>query len=148
MLWNVGEFFARLFALADLSRAVVLYTSDHGQDLHERGNPGLNTHCGGDPVVEEGLVPLVVMQGRDLQTLDWQADLAGNHNRSSHYNLFPTLLHLLDYDLAGLRQVYGNPLSVRTEDDFTFNTRFNARLGEKPTWKRIDLDEVIAPEVQ
>ncbi|MBF0675909.1 sulfatase-like hydrolase/transferase [Pseudomonas sp.] len=147
LLWNVGEFFARLFSRADLSKTVVLYTSDHGQDLHERGNPGLNTHCGGDPVVEEGLVPLVVMQGRELQTLDWEAELAGNRNRSSHYNLFPTLLHLLDYDLPGLQQLYGNPLSVHTEDDFTFNTRFNARLGEKPTWKRIDLDEVVVPQV-
>ena len=127
---------------------MLIYTSDHGQDLHERGNPGLNTHCGGDPVVEEGLVPLVVIQGRELHTLDWQRELAGNRNRSSHYNLFPTLLHLLDYQLDAVQQLYGNPLSVHTEDEFTFNTRFNARLGEKPTWKYIDLDDVVSPQMQ
>ncbi|HLV17596.1 MAG TPA: sulfatase-like hydrolase/transferase [Pseudomonas sp.] len=147
LLWNVGEFFSRLLARADLSRAVILYTSDHGQDLHERGNPGLNTHCGGDPVVEEGLVPLVVLQGSGLPTLDWQAELEANRNRSSHYNLFPTLLQLMGYRLDAILGTYGIPLSQRSEDEFTFNTRFNARLGAEPTWKRIDLEEVVAPNL-
>ena len=145
LLWNVGEFFSRLFAQADLSNAVLIYTSDHGQDLHERGNPGLNTHCGGDPVEEEGLVPLVVIQGSDLQTLDWSAQLTANKDRSSHYNIFPTLLQLMGYDLAGVEAVYGKPLSVATADDFTFNYRFNARLGAKPQWKHIDLKTIVTP---
>lgn len=145
LLWNVGEFFNRLFARADLSQAVLIYTSDHGQDLHERGNPGLNTHCDSDPVEEEGLVPLVVIQGEQLKTLDWDAALAGNKDRSSHYNIFPTLLQLLGYDPAGIAPVYGRSLAVPTEDDFSFNTRFNARLGAEPVFKRIDLSEVVTP---
>ena len=145
MLWNVGEFFSRLFAQADLSNTVLIYTSDHGQDLHERGNPGLNTHCGGDPVEEEGLVPLVVIQGSDLQTLDWSAQLTANKDRSSHYNIFPTMLQLMGYDLAGVEAVYGKPLNVATADDFTFNYRFNARLGAKPQWKHIDLKTIVTP---
>ncbi|EJM13388.1 putative membrane-associated, metal-dependent hydrolase [Pseudomonas sp. GM21] len=145
LLWNVGEFFSRVFAQADLSNALLIYTSDHGQDLHERGNPGLNTHCGGDPVEEEGLVPLVVIQGSALKTLDWQAQLAANKDRSSHYNIFPTLLQLMGYDLAGVEAVYGKPLSVSTADDFTFNYRFNARLGAKPQWKHIDLESIVTP---
>ncbi|MGF6125011.1 glucan phosphoethanolaminetransferase (alkaline phosphatase superfamily) [Pseudomonas frederiksbergensis] len=145
LLWNVGEFFSRVFAQADLSSATLIYTSDHGQDLHERGNPGLNTHCGGDPVEEEGLVPLVVIQGSGLKTLDWSAQLAGNKDRSSHYNIFPTLLQLMGYDLAGVEAVYGKPLSVATADEFTFNYRFNARLGAKPEWKHIDLKTIVTP---
>lgn len=145
VLWNVGEFFARVFAQANLNNALLIYTSDHGQDLHERGNPGLNTHCGGDPVEEEGLVPLVVIQGRDLKTLDWSAQLAENKDRSSHYNIFPTLLQLMGYDLAGVETVYGKPLSVATGDEFTFNYRFNARLGAKPEWKHIDLGSIVTP---
>ncbi|WP_149086335.1 sulfatase-like hydrolase/transferase [Pseudomonas prosekii] len=145
LLWNVGEFFSRLFAQADLSNAVLIYTSDHGQDLHERGNPGLNTHCGGDPVEEEGLVPLVVIQGSDLQTLDWSEQLTANKDRSSHYNIFPTMLQLMGYDLAGVEAVYGKPLNVATADDFTFNYRFNARLGAKPQWKHIDLKTIVTP---
>lgn len=145
VLWNVGEFFARVFAQANLNNALLIYTSDHGQDLHERGNPGLNTHCGGDPVEEEGLVPLVVIQGDQLHTLDWSAQLVGNKDRSSHYNIFPTLLQLMGYDLAGIEAVYGRPLTVPTADDFTFNYRFNARLGAKPEWKHIDLGSVVTP---
>ena len=145
LLWNVGEFFSRVFAQANLNNALLIYTSDHGQDLHERGNPGLNTHCGGDPVEEEGLVPLVVIQGSGLKTVDWQAHLTGNKDRSSHYNIFPTLLQLMGYDLAGVEAVYGKPLSVPTGDDFTFNYRFNARLGAKPEWKHIDLNSIVTP---
>lgn len=145
VLWNVGEFFARVFAQAKLDNALLIYTSDHGQDLHERGNPGLNTHCGGDPVEEEGLVPLVVISGSELKTLDWSAQLAANKDRSSHYNIFPTLLQLMGYDLAGIEAVYGKPLSVSTADDFTFNYRFNARLGAKPEWKHIDLGSIVTP---
>ncbi|AWM93031.1 sulfatase [Pseudomonas sp. 31-12] len=145
LLWNVGEFFSRVFAQADMSNALLIYTSDHGQDLHERGNPGLNLHCGGDPVQEEGLVPLVVIQGDQLRTLDWQKALAGNKDRSSHYNIFPTLLQLMGYDLAGIESVYGKPLSVPTADEFTFNYRFNARLGAKPEWKHIDLKNIVTP---
>lgn len=145
LLWNVGEFFRRIFQKANLDNAVLIYTSDHGQDLHERGNPGLNTHCGGDPVEEEGLVPLVVIQGSQLDTLDWRRTLAQNKDRSSHYNLFPTLLQLMGYDLAGVEAMYGKPLSQPTEDDFTFNYRFNARLGAKPAWKHIDLGSIVTP---
>ncbi|WP_207868119.1 sulfatase-like hydrolase/transferase [Pseudomonas sp. 58(2021)] len=145
VLWNVGEFFSRVFAQANLNNALLIYTSDHGQDLHERGNPGLNTHCGGDPVEEEGLVPLVVIQGDQLHSLDWSAQLAANKDRSSHYNIFPTLLQLMGYDLAGIESVYGKPLSVPTADDFTFNYRFNARLGARPEWKHIDLNSIVTP---
>ena len=145
VLWNVGEFFSRVFAQADMRNALLIYTSDHGQDLHERGNPGLNTHCGGDPVEEEGLVPLVVIQGDQLRTLDWQKSLAANKDRSSHYNIFPTLLQLMGYDLAGVEAIYGKPLSVPTADEFTFNYRFNARLGAKPEWKHIDLGSIVTP---
>lgn len=145
LLWNVGEFFNRLFAQADLSNTTLIYTSDHGQDLHERGNPGLNTHCGGDPVEEEGLVPLVVIQGSGVHTVDWQAALAGNKDRSSHYNIFPTLLQLMGYDLAAIEPLYGLPLTQPTRDDFTFNYRFNARLGAKPAWKHIDLSTIVTP---
>ncbi|MBO1538326.1 sulfatase-like hydrolase/transferase [Pseudomonas sp. OA65] len=145
LLWNVGEFFTRIFQQADLSRTVLIYTSDHGQDLHERGNPGLNTHCGGDPMPEEGLVPLVVIQGNQLNSLDWRGAWARNKDRSSHYNIFPTLLQLMGYDPVGVESVYGRSLRQPTEDEFTFNYRFNARLGAKPAWKHIDLGHIVTP---
>ena len=98
-------------------------------------------------MVEEGLVPLLVLQGGNLTTLDWQTELEANRNKSSHYNLFPTLLELLGYQREAIRATYGASLSQRSEDEFTFNARFNARLGAEPSWKRIELDEVVSPDL-
>jgi hypothetical protein len=145
LLWNVGAFFDRLFARADLSAATIVYTSDHGQDLHERGSPGLNTHCSSEPVQEEGLVPLVVIEGAELRTLDWEKNLAANRNRVSHYQVFPTLLALMGYRPAEIAGVYGDSLIPRSRDPFTFNILFNARLGRQPVWKRIDLGRIAPP---
>jgi hypothetical protein len=96
-------------------------------------------------VAEEGLVPLVVIQGSQLRTLDWRDAWAQNKDRSSHYNIFPTLLQLMGYDPAGVEAAYGRSLSQPTDDDFTFNYRFNARLGAKPAWKHIDLGSIVTP---
>jgi glucan phosphoethanolaminetransferase (alkaline phosphatase superfamily) len=138
LLWNVGGFFDRLFARAKMDRATLIYTSDHGQDLHESGSPGLNTHCSSDPVIQEGVVPLVVIEGQGLNRLDWSRNLASNHNQVSHYAIFPTLLALLGYDEREVRPIYGASLVERLNEPATFNARFNARLGRKPVWVAID----------
>ncbi|MFT3976401.1 MAG: sulfatase-like hydrolase/transferase [Sphingomonas bacterium] len=139
LLWNVGEFFRRLFARADMSRATIIYTSDHGQDLHERGAPGLGTHCGTKPVQEEGVVPLLVIEGAGSRTLDWRRNLAANRNRTSDYHIFPTLLALMDYDRGDIAGHYGEPLDQPTRDPFTFNTDYYVLLGRDPSWKTLDL---------
>lgn len=139
LLWNVGAFFDRLLASSDMSEAILIYTSDHGQDLHEAGNPGITTHCSSDPVDREGLVPLAIIEGTESPSLDWNRNLAANRNRSSHYNVFPTLLALMGYDPQAIRATYGRSLAEETRDSFTFNSGFNARLGKQPVWRYIDL---------
>src|SRR3546814_6406049 len=52
----------------------MIYTSDHGQNLHERGDPGLSTHCSVDPLQEEGVVPLVVIDGNRDLSIDWRSE--------------------------------------------------------------------------
>lgn len=137
LLWNVGAFFDRLFARADLSTATLIYTSDHGQDLHEHGRQGVNTHCSPDPNPEEGMVPLVVIQGTGATSADWSRNIARNRNRSSHYQIFPTLLDLMGYDQRGVAVIYGNSLLQPSTDPMTFNILFHARLGRSPVWKQI-----------
>jgi lipid A ethanolaminephosphotransferase len=145
LLWNVGGFFDRLFARADLGRATLIYTGDHGQDLHERGNPGLATHCSSDPVPQEGLVPLVVIEGAGRRTLDWSRTEAARRNHVSHYGIFPTLLALMGYAEADIRPLYGETLAAPVPDELSFNARFNARLGQEPDWRRIDLARLKPP---
>jgi lipid A ethanolaminephosphotransferase len=143
--WNVGAFFDRVLGGADLSNATLIYTSDHGQNLHETGSPGSNTHCTSDPVAQEGLVPLVVIEGSRAPSLPWAKAVAKHHNAMSHYRIFPTLLALMHYPEPAIRRTYGDSLVASTPDPFTFNSRFNARLGRDPRWQRIDLSKIPSP---
>ena len=61
LLWNVGEFFRIFLGKSNLKNAVVIYTADHGQDLHEDGSPGYSTHCRTSPSFYEGVVPMAVI---------------------------------------------------------------------------------------
>lgn len=147
LLWNVGAFFERLLTRADLTRTTLIYTSDHGQNLHERGNPGTFTHCTTNPAPEEGAVPLLVIEGAKASGLDWSRNLASDRNRSSHYMIFPTLLTLMGYDPGLASKVYGRPLTAAASDPHSFNTLFNARLNRKPEWLVVDADRIQRPPV-
>lgn len=141
LAWTVGGFFDRLFARANLKDALIVYTSDHGQNLHERGDAGTTTHCSSSPSVEEGAVPLVVIDssGRWVEAAKRQFDGA------SHYRIFPTLLNAMGYDPRSVRRLYGESLGAPASDPVTFNARFNARLGRKPEWIEVRRSSVSRP---
>lgn len=147
LLWNVGAFFEQVLTRARLADTTLIYTSDHGQDLHERGAPGTSTHCNVDPEPEEGAVPLLVIEGAKASGIDWARNLANDRNRSSHYMIFPTLLALMGYDQAEAGKVYGMPLMASAGDPHTFNVRFNARLNRKPEWLAIDSARLRQPPI-
>jgi hypothetical protein len=144
LAWNVGAFFDRLLG-AGIGSATLVYTSDHGQNLHERGGAGLNTHCSPDPGMEEGAVPLVLIRAEASRGPDWTGAAATNRNRASHYALFPTLLTLMGYDEGEVARLYGPPLDRPQTAPLAFNALFNARLGRKPVWRRIDLARIARP---
>lgn len=146
LAWNVGRFFAVLLERVKDSAAVIVYTADHGQELHENGDPGVQTHCRQDTAsMEEGVVPLVVLQGSGAERLSFLTARGGNYNRASHYNIFATLLLLLGYEEQRTTQLYGPSLANETNDPMTFNIRFDSRLGADPVWKRIDVERVRRP---
>ncbi len=146
LVWNTGNFFNKLITNADLSRSTIIYTADHGQDLHEYNHSAVSTHCNQNPIDEEGAVPLVIIEGGKTPSLQWTDHLEVNKNGSSHYNIFPTLLKLMSYQEAEVIPIYGTPLDRPTNDDFTFNTRFFARLGKKPVWRKIDVEKLLDVE--
>ncbi|WP_395397364.1 sulfatase-like hydrolase/transferase [Novosphingobium sp. BL-8A] len=150
LLWNVGVFFDLLLRHGNFADTTLIYTSDHGQNLHEDGSSGLYTHCDPAPVSQEGAVPLVVIEGkggsgRGGSGVDWRRDLAGNHDRSSHFMIFPTLLQLMGYDPVISKQRYGLPLDAPSIDPGTFNILFNARLKRQPVWVPLDRRRLIQP---
>lgn len=144
--WSVGEFFDQLLAEIDLRHATILYTSDHGQDLHERGNPGANTHCGtGSTAQEQGVVPLAIIEGDGRRTFDWQASLSANYDRASAFRIFPTMLALMGYDRAAIRRDYGHPLDERPDNEFAFVEDFQALGGTSPRFRLIDGSQIVRP---
>lgn len=146
LLWNVGEFFDRLLTQADLSKATILYTSDHGQDLHERGNPGNNTHCGAENAQqEEGLVPLAVIEGAGAASLDWAKHLDANRDKMSAFRIVPTLLALMGYDRGAIADRYGLALDQGGSDSFAYNVYFKPLLGKPPEYRAIDLAKMVNP---
>lgn len=146
LLWSVGAFFETLHKHADFSNVTLFYTSDHGQDLHLDNSPGLTTHCGGmNASVEEAIVPLLVIEGRNTETMNWGKNLKDNFNRSSHFNIFPSLLLLMNYDRDEVMNIYGMPLDEKVNDPYTFNARFNARLGKEPVWRKVELSNIVRP---
>jgi hypothetical protein len=144
LLWSVGGFFDRLFAQAAIGDATILYTSDHGQSFHERDDGGKATHCTPAPQIEEGVVPLVVI-GDKAQGTRWAQAAAAGRDQSSHYRIFPTLLGLMGYAAKDVAPLYGPDLLAAEPDPFTFNTRFNARLGSDPAWLHVPLDQIARP---
>jgi hypothetical protein len=149
LIWNVGAFFDRLLSTADLAGSTIIYTSDHGQNLHERGGTGVVTHCSPDPKPEEGLVPLVVLDTPQTAgqpgAIDWDGAIAQGKDKSSHFQIFPTVLEMMGYDPKAVQAIYGTDLLAVDDAPFAFNYQFNARLGRTPSWKEIRLDEIAWP---
>lgn len=82
---------------------LIIFTSDHGESLGERGMWG---HCSGAP--EQFLVPLMFI-ATDQQVADSAGfdRLSGRANWAvSHGNLFPSILGYLGYDPRTLRNAY------------------------------------------
>ncbi|ANU08310.1 sulfatase-like hydrolase/transferase [Paraurantiacibacter namhicola] len=142
--WNVGGFFDLLLAQADRQAMTLIYTADHGQDLHEDGGPSRDTHCSPEPEQAEGVVPLVVLDAPEGGAFDWAA-AAARKAPTSHYRIFPTLLQLMGYPETAVTGAYGADLLSSERDPFTFNTRFNARLGREPRWLQVDPDTLPTP---
>ncbi len=132
LAWNVGGFFDRLLAQVDLAGDLIIYTSDHGQNLHEDGRPGTTTHCSVDPRPEEGAVPLVALQG-ERGALSFAPT-----GPTSHYMIAPTLLAAMGYDRGRVRARHGAALDEPSHDPATFNYLFNARLNRQPQWRKVD----------
>ncbi len=144
LTWNVGGFFDRLFEKANLADATIIYTSDHGQTFHERGEKGQATHCTPNPEIEEGLAPLVVIGDQENEER-WASAVNQSKDGLSHYRIFPTLLRAMGYAAKAVKPIYGPDMLAPDSDPFTFNIKFNARLGSEPVWKHIPLDQIAHP---
>ena len=106
--WNVGGFFKQLVRTGQLENTVVIYTSDHGQNLFDQG---VSTHCNRiSDSPYQALVPLFIMT-RNKSLLDiFEKNSSINKNMTSHFNIFPTILTLMGYPRDAVEQDYTKTL--------------------------------------
>jgi glucan phosphoethanolaminetransferase (alkaline phosphatase superfamily) len=127
--WNASRFNEILLQGLDLSKTIVLYMSDHGQDLHEDGRPGFNTHCNSGSLAhpDEGRVPLAIMTTHPEISAELRAAEPANHDR----------LSWMGYPRAAIAGVGTyDPLidEPPVPNAQRFLSTFFVRLGEKPAW--------------
>jgi hypothetical protein len=132
--WSVDRFFEELFRRTGPKDFVIIYTSDHGQNLLDDGRA--TTHCRrvGQNLFE-AVVPLLAWT--DNEGLRGRLEQAArkNMNRASHFQVFPSVLLLMGYDLNGIRQRYFETLFDTVESPPGFATgSIMGRFGAKPVW--------------
>lgn len=108
--WQTAGFFDKLLSMTVQEPTMVIYTSDHGQNVDDQ--PGL-THCtsSATPYAGEGLVPLVILTNYPDPKLA-QA-VAYNQNLLSHFNIMPTLLDAMGYDSSRWYKAPSTAVTVR-----------------------------------
>jgi glucan phosphoethanolaminetransferase (alkaline phosphatase superfamily) len=106
--WSVDEFFRKLLPAVDLSKTLIIYTSDHGQNLL----PGHITHCSTTLRVPRGeaYVPLFAITSASTFEQGLANGAARSFGRFSHFEIFPTLLLAMGYDADWVRRSYGPSL--------------------------------------
>ncbi|MCK7549651.1 sulfatase-like hydrolase/transferase [Marinobacter koreensis] len=108
--WSVDDWFKSLLSESGgFRKYVIIYTSDHGQNIVDDGT--LATHCRPRATRYEGVVPMMVFSN-DAETLGrFKSAQATSYNRTSHFQIFPTLLKLAGYNESWVRSHYGPSLS-------------------------------------
>ena len=105
--WSVDEFFRNLLPAIDLSKTLIIYTSDHGQSLL----PGHFTHCSTTRVAPgEAYVPLFASTSVPDFKRGLEQGAANDFGGFSHFEIFPTLLLAMGYDRDWVKKSYGPSL--------------------------------------
>lgn len=108
--WSVDDWFRGLLSESgEFKRFVIIYTSDHGQNIVDDGT--LATHCRPRANRFEGIVPMMVFSNDAAILEKFGTVQAVSHDRTSHFQVFPTLLELAGYRGSWVRSRYGASLS-------------------------------------
>lgn len=138
IIFQSDDFWKDFFSLTITKPTLVIYTSDHGQNLEDV--EGL-THgtSGQDPYKGEGMVPLVVLT--NIQDLGFVNHLQENFNHSSHFNIFPTIIESMGYCISKLGYC-GKNASLREQNTpvggFFYGIPFGY-FGKEADFSKIEL---------
>lgn len=105
--WSMDAFLELLLPKLDPSETAVVYTADHGQSIE--GSHGASTHADRvDPPAIQANVPMLVWGDPIMQRFADGIDAA--RDRTSHFQIFPTLLSVMGCDENDVMRRYGSPL--------------------------------------
>ena len=108
--WSVDDWFKDLLSKsADFKTYAIIYTSDHGQNIVDDGT--LATHCRPRVNRFEGIVPMVVFTNDAVILERLKAAQASGYDKTSHFQIFPTLIGFAGYKDSWVRSHYGASLS-------------------------------------
>jgi glucan phosphoethanolaminetransferase (alkaline phosphatase superfamily) len=112
--WSVDDWFRALLAeREDYKPYVIVYTSDHGQNIVDDGT--LATHCRPRATRFEGMVPMMVLSSETAALDRFETVRAASHNRTNHFQVFPTLIELAGYSEGWVKDHYGPSLFDRPD---------------------------------
>jgi glucan phosphoethanolaminetransferase (alkaline phosphatase superfamily) len=107
--WSVDDFFAHLIPQIKDKDYMIMYTSDHGQNILENGSNV--THCSKDNAPPtEGNVPLLMFGTNLVAEQSFRDNLLVKAGHATHYDIFPSILWLMGFDEVQTRQKYGASL--------------------------------------
>jgi lipid A ethanolaminephosphotransferase len=134
--WSVDRIFKRLFDEVSLEDTVVIYTSDHGQNLR----PDRLSHCSvEDPDPREGLVPLFVITDNEPLRARLAAAAAESRGHGSHFAIVPTVLELLGFSHTDVANAFGASLLDKSERKTEFTSGDIFGLFADPRRHQLDL---------
>jgi lipid A ethanolaminephosphotransferase len=116
--WSVDEFFKKLLPSVDLSKTLIIYTSDHGQNMLQ----GRSTHCSASRMVPVGeeYVPLFAVTSLPNFEQGLVKGATSGFGQFSHFEIFPTLLLAMGYDANWVKKIYGPSLMDTPSPDRKF----------------------------
>ncbi len=108
--WSVDDWFKGLLSESgEFKHYVIIYTGDHGQNIVNDGT--LATHCRPRANRFEGIVPMMVFSNVPEILERFKATQVASYDKTSHFQIFPTLLGLAGYEEPWVKSRYGVSLS-------------------------------------
>ena len=137
--WSVDRVLKRLVDSVPLDDTLIIYTSDHGQNLSTTAL----SHCSvknADP--REALVPLFAITEEPRLRERLSAGAKTNWGYASHFSVAPTLLDLFGFKPQDIATKYGPSLFEKPEQkaEFTSGDIFGL-ISERVHWNKIDLSK-------
>jgi glucan phosphoethanolaminetransferase (alkaline phosphatase superfamily) len=105
----IEPFFYDLFKSREFTQTMIIYTSDHGQNL-KLGQSKRHNNAIEEVSLWEGIVPFIVVTDNPDLKDRLEASIKINMNNLSHFNIFPTVLQMMGFQPDDISIRYGHSI--------------------------------------